>query len=355
MNARYKDISKQVQQEILQNVQVGGNLTVGSITQLVSQAAIKLNNSPKPLGIPQNLPHSGTIKFVGREQELARLHEQLQQTDRVAISAIAGMGGIGKTELALQYAQLHWHLQTYPGGICWLRAQDADLGVQVVEFAKSQLGLQPPEDWDLQSQINYCWRHWREGYVLVVLDDVRDYQQVEPYLPPSELRFKILITTRLRGLSKPVEQLPLNVLDETASLELLISFVGDSRIQRELDQAKELCTQLGCLPLGLELVGRYLAHKQDLSLAEVRQRLQERRLEEQSLQNPAAGMTAKLAITAAFEWSWQDLDDQAQQLGCLLSLFALAPIPWSLVEQCLPEQDSEDLEDLREDVLSTLR
>lgn len=43
-------------------------------------------------------------------------------------------------------------------------------------------------------------------------------------------------------------------------------------------------------------------------------------------------MTANLGIAAAFELSWQELDAAAQQLGSLLSLFALAPIPWSLVE-----------------------
>lgn len=45
--------------------------------------------------------------------------------------------------------------------------------------------------------------------------------------------------------------------------------------------------------------------------------------------------------------SWSELSDDAQQLGCLLSLFALAPIPWSLVERAATEQDSEELEDAR--------
>jgi len=62
--------------------------------------------TPKPTGIPHNLPRSGA-QFVGREKEIETLHQQLQQSDRIAISAIAGMGGIGKTELALQYALIH--------------------------------------------------------------------------------------------------------------------------------------------------------------------------------------------------------------------------------------------------------
>lgn len=70
-----------------------------------------------PTGIPSNLPRSGVVKFIGRDQKLIELHTQLQQNEssaprvRIAITAIAGMGGIGKTELALQYAITFWWLK----------------------------------------------------------------------------------------------------------------------------------------------------------------------------------------------------------------------------------------------------
>ena len=202
-----------------------------------------------PIGIPNNLPRSGVAKFVGRDDALLSLHQKLQEKERVAICAIAGMGGIGKTELALQYSL--YHQQTYTGGICWLQAGGVDVGIEIVRFAKTQLGLQPPDDWELQDQVSYCWRRWREGEVLVVLDDVRDYQEVESYLPPAELRFKVLITTRRQWLDESLEQLNLEVLSEDDSLELLVSFVGDKRIQREFNQAQQLCRDLGYLPLGI--------------------------------------------------------------------------------------------------------
>jgi len=75
-----------------------------------------------PISCPHNLPRSGVVKFVGRDEVLATLHQQLQQNEPVAISAVAGMGGIGKTELALQYA---WrHREEYRGGICWLQGSE---------------------------------------------------------------------------------------------------------------------------------------------------------------------------------------------------------------------------------------
>ncbi|WP_318780328.1 hypothetical protein [Atlanticothrix silvestris] len=59
----------------------------------------------------------------------------------------------------------------------------------------------------------------------------------------------------------------------------------------------------------------------------------------------------KLGVQAAFELSWEELAEDDQLLGCVLSLFASAPIPWKLVQQCLKEKDEDELEDIRDDKL----
>ncbi|MDZ8261560.1 tetratricopeptide repeat protein [Nostoc sp. ChiQUE01b] len=294
------------------------------------------------------------MEFVGREEELQNLHQLLQDNKQVAIAAISGMGGVGKTELALQYAIQH--CETYNGGLCWLLPKTGDVGIQVVQFARTQLDLKPPEDFDLLAQVQYCWRRWRDGDVLLVLDDVSDYEQVKPYLQSLPSRFKVLMTTRQK-LGR-IAQLSLGVLQPEAALELLRSLLKETpeRIERELALANQLCEWLGYLPLGVELVGRYLARKQDLSLAEMLLRLKNKRLDERSLSKSKseADMTAQRGVLAAFELSWQELEDDDKQLGCLLSLFAAAPIPWKLVEQCLPDEDAEDLEEIRDDSLLNL-
>ncbi|MEH1868354.1 MAG: tetratricopeptide repeat protein, partial [Nostoc sp.] len=307
------------------------------------------------------MPLSGVVEFVGREDELQNLHQLLQDNKQVAMSttgyayaAIAGMGGVGKTELALQYAIQHREI--YNGGLCWLLAKTGDVGIQVVQFARTQLDLNPPEDFDLLAQVQYCWRRWREGDVLLVLDDVSDYEQVKPYLQSLPSRFKVLMTTRQK-LGR-IAQLSLDVLQPEAALELLKSLLKETpgRIEKELALANQLCEWLGYLPLGVELVGRYLARKEDLSLAEMLRRLEKERLDERSLSKSKseADMTAQGGVLAAFELSWQELEDDDEQLGCLLSLFAAAPIPWKLVEQCLLEEDAEDLEEIRDDRLLNL-
>jgi tetratricopeptide (TPR) repeat protein len=305
-----------------------------------------------PQEIPNNVPRSGVARFVGRNQELEQLHIQLQQSDRLSICAIDGMAGMGKTELAIQYAR-HYH-QFYPGGICWLFAREFNIATQVIGFAQSLLNLKSPEGLELADQVAFCWRNWREGETLLILDDVVNYgRDVKPYLPPEEsTQFKVVMTTRLR-FSTPIESLSLNDLFPEQSLELLTVLIGEERVQQELEIAKTLCQRLGYLPLGIELVGRYLLKRTDLSLSTLLFRLQEKAKKGQAIKHDAlqrdevtATSTARRGAEAAFELSWDELEENSQHLGKLLSLFAPAPIPWYLVESVAQKHSEIDLSEL---------
>ncbi len=332
----------QVKQSILENPQVGGDLITGDNIQ---NFIINQPTPPKPTGIPQNIPYIGATSFVGRTEELETLHQQLQRTDCVAISAITGMGGVGKTELAVQYALQH--LNNYSGGVCWLQARASDISAQVVKFAQSQLDLTPQDGLDPVNRVAFCWRHWIPGDVLVVLDDLADYGQIKPFLPPKKSQFKVLITTRSQ-FGRNIQQLSLDVLTLEAALELLELFVGE-RVAQQPNIAQELCQWLGFLPLGLELVGQYLVQQPDLPLTEMLQRLKAQRLTHNALLNiDDSTLTAQRGVSAAFELSWESLDEKAQELSCLLSLFASAPIPWFLVVAIVEtEEELRELEDTR--------
>jgi tetratricopeptide (TPR) repeat protein len=346
---------------------IGDRFQVDNETlQSVLEAFLKTNfNQPstpqaeKPAELPNNLnrARTGAVNFVGREDAMAQLHHQLQQQERIAITAVVtGMAGVGKTELALQYALYHKGKSTYAGGICWIGVQGETVGVQLLDFAKSLLGLFPPEELNLRGQLDYCWARWQPpGDVLLILDDVHQYAEIQDYLPPQEQRFKVLITTRQHWLAASFEQLRLPVLSESAALALLESLIGVSRLQAEWEVGKGLCAWLGYLPLGLELVGRFLKRRTNWTLARMQQQLIDKGLQLSALQNPSADMTAQRGLETAFEVSWEELNQTAQDLGCFLSLFALAPIPWRLVvEKCLSGENEEELEDIREDELLNL-
>ncbi|NQE38034.1 tetratricopeptide repeat protein [Microcoleus asticus] len=287
---------------------------------------------------------------------MQQLHGLLQDGSRVAIAAASGMGGIGKTELVWQYATFHREQNTYSAGIWWLFVRDNDLAPQVLQKAL-RMGIQPPDTLDnLEERLQFCYEEWAKqtsGNALLVLDDVNDYRRVERLLPRNP-RFKVLLTAR-QIVPPPVGCLPLKVLKPEAALNLLRLTAGDLpgnrlglNIDAQLEDAQALCQWLDYLPLGIELVGRYLRRKRALSLATVLQRLQSQRLEARALQEAEAGMTARRGVAAAFELSWAELKPPARTLGCLLSVFALAPIPWELVAECLPDWDEEEMEDCRD-------
>ncbi|AVH69485.1 tetratricopeptide repeat protein [Nostoc sp. 'Lobaria pulmonaria (5183) cyanobiont'] len=276
--------------------------------------------------IHQNIPPAVPFeKFVGREAELQKLHSSLQTSRQVAIVARAGMGGVGKTQLATQYAKQH--LQNYQGGVCWLSAQVIDVGIPILRFAQLKFNFIAPDEWELADRLKSCWEKWQQGEVLLVFDDVTDYEtQVQPYLPPESPRFKVLLTTR-QEFNKTLPQLRLDVLKPLAAMKLLKSLVDRERLKNEAWVARRICKFLGYLPLALELVGRYLDTIPDLSLEILLKRLEKKRLEHEAIAKANPLMRYEYGVAEAFALSWEQLDEKAQGLGCWLSLYALADIP----------------------------
>ncbi|MHC5933602.1 FxSxx-COOH system tetratricopeptide repeat protein [Nostoc sp.] len=312
----------------------------------VSATSTKLSTSQSNAAHPtikktyENIPPAVPFeKFVGREAELEELHQKLQTSRQVVIVAVAGMGGVGKTELATQYAKQH--LQNYQGGVCWLSAQGIDVIIQIFRFVELKFNKIAPDDWELADRLRYCWENWQQGEVLLVFDNVTDYKtQVQPYLPPQSPRFKVLLTTREK-FDRTLPQLPLGVLKPLAAMKLLKSLVDRERLKSEPWVAREICKSLGYLPLALELVGRYLDTMPDLSLEKLLKRLQKKRLEHEAIAKANPLMHYEYGVAEAFALSWEQLDENAQGLGCLLSLYALADIPFSV--EAIEDDDEQEL------------
>nr|MBW4689151.1 tetratricopeptide repeat protein [Komarekiella atlantica HA4396-MV6] len=284
------------------------------------------------------IPYRGSVHFVGRETELTMLHEDLQRKDYVAI---AGMGGVGKTELATQYARRYQ--QDY-GGIAWFNNRDTNLAAEVLEFFQLQFAFEIPQELggrllSLKEQVAWCWSKYPNSAlpILIVFDDVTDLANLREVVP-NDHRFRVLVTTRLRHLDPNfIQQIPLDVLspqkEPGKALELLKRLLGDEdrRVENQPQAATKICECLEYLPLGIELVGGYLIRDPQISLDIMFGQLQERKLAEAALQNRETLNSSQLGVKAAFTLTWEELNPLAQQLGKLLSLFSPALILWELV------------------------
>lgn len=332
------------------------NGVLKQIAQQIKRAVVRRRSDPLR-ELPQgptihNLPHGGASEFVGRDQALVDLHQLLLREGRVAVAAVWGMGGIGKTELAIRYG---WrHVDTYRGGICWIRCRSEDILTAIVEFAKTDLKLYLPENLALVEMVDRCWQQWPVGEVLLVLDDLvlidrEREKEIRGVIDRLPQRVRVLITTR-ENVGSAIPQLRLDVLDPEDALTLLRSLVRDRRMDREVEKAEEILGWLGYLPLAVELVGRYLFRNTSVSLAKMLDRLKRKGLDQLALRRPKReiGPTAQQGIRKAFELSWDLLEDPDREMACLLSLFALAPIPWDLVLLCYPDRDPEELEEIRD-------
>lgn len=274
---------------------------------------------------PSNLPRSQTETFVGRDVELREIHDRVQDESRLAIFAVSGMGGIGKTELVLQYAMRYRNAGIYLGAVCWVNAQQ-EIGAQILGFARSCLGLQLPEFSDSSELVAWCWRQFPTESSLVVFDNVLDYADIESFLPPVEERFKVLLTTRSRIESESVSVLSIETLLPLQAYRLLYETVKDERrFEREQIQAAELCEWVGDLPLGIKLVGKFLKVEPDLSIAELLAELKTERLKQDGISQ----------IETVFELSWERLNAAERQLAMLLGTFGKAAIAWELVDRAV--------------------
>lgn len=306
----------------------------GTALQAVHQSIlttdpVALRASPDPVRVaapPRQLP-APPSPFVGRSDELDRLDALASRSPTtVAISAMSGAGGIGKTWLALHWADRH--ADRFPDGQLFVdlrgfSPENAPMAPAVaMRGLLSALGVAPegiPVDTHAQSAL---FRSLLVGKrVLLILDNAADTAQVSGMLPGSS-SCMVLVTSRnrLAGLitGHGAQHLPLDVLPGSDARALLADRLGSDRVTAEpvaVDELVELC---GGFPLALSIVAGRARTRPDLSLAALAAELRNLGLEALDDGEPDASLSAVLS------WSYRALT--ADQAGTFEAL-GLAPGP----------------------------
>ena len=269
------------------------------------------------------------VFLAGREGLLAELDARLaggpgRPGPRVV--ALCGLGGAGKTSVAVEYA--HRHLAEV--GVCWQFPAE-DPAVLAAEFGvlAAQLGAREVVDpRDPVASVHAVLARQQAGW-LVVFDNVPDRAAVEPFVPPAGPG-RVLITTQNQHWP-PGQALDVPVLDREVAADFLVNRTGDP----DRAAARELAAELGGLPLALEQAAAYM-QATGTTLARYLPLFRARQADLLA-RGEAAGHPADVAATLGLALS--RLADEAPAAAGLVRLLAfLAPEPVPLALLLADEQ-----------------
>ena len=223
---------------------------------------------------PWMVPYPRNPYFTGRDEILTTLYRQLHDSRTAAISqtqAISGLGGIGKTQTAVEYAYRYRDDYRY---VFWIRADtELELTNSYVALAQTlNLPLKDAENQDETVRYVQLWLSREEGWLLI-FDNADRPDRVQPFLP-REITGHILVTSRAQdfqdlGIVQPLE---METLSPQEAIAFLLNRTGrmdlvGARFPRpmqgiepspEYQAVTDLAAELGYLPLALEQAAAYM-------------------------------------------------------------------------------------------------
>ena len=303
-----------------------------------------------------NVPYQHNPYFVGREDILQSLRQRLVPGEKATAltQSISGLGGIGKTQVAIEYA--HRYGEHYEA-VLWIQADSPEVATAVcLQLATEVLGL--PEQQEANQQIAEVkrWLQKRHGWLLI-LDNVEDPQAILSTFVPSKHKGSVLITTRRRdiGMLAHSEMLPL-LSEDNAVLFLLrrSALIAEQApvTQAAADDfflARELCQLLDRLPLALDQAGAYIAEnggslKNYIDLYHKYRPILLNRRNADTQQGYRNGSNHPDSVLMTLWLSWDQLQQRNMLAGKALQFCSfLAPdqIPEQLVQAGVPHFENE--------------
>ncbi|MBL1078803.1 hypothetical protein JK358_30805 [Nocardia sp. 2] len=295
--------------------------------------------APKPAQLPPD-----TTDFTGRQELVRGLGVALAHPG--ALVAISGMGGVGKTTLALHVA--HRIRENYPDGQLYVDLHGADAEPVEPEHVLGAflraLGVPQREVPAGVDERAALYRSAISGRrLLFLLDNARDAAQVAPLLP-GEPGCAVLVTARRPFTALPgVHSAALRVLEPREAVELFSRIVGYHRVAAEPEAARRIVDLCGLLPMAVRIVAARVAARPQWTIVSEADRLAADR---HDLDRFRAG---DLALTAAFRAGYEQLPPAAARAFRLLAVAELPDLPLAATAAVL-----DTLEPIAEDLCEEL-
>ncbi len=277
------------------------------------------------------VPHRRNPAFTGRGDELTLLHAQLSER---GLAILSGLGGIGKTQMAVEYA--FRHRDDY-AAVLWFNAESRLMLKMECSALVRTLKLPcAPEDLDQAELAVLEWLRNESGWLLI-LDNADNPAELDPF-PPAECQGHVIVTSRSDEFQHLQLERPLRLAElpiEDATTFLLTRCQRQDAGVEEQASARLLAEELGRLPLALEQAGAYILARDGTTfegyLSDYR-KLGLRRLE---ASRPALGKYSKSVVTT-WKASFDAVQAESPAAADVLQLTAfLAPeaIPFELLIQ----------------------
>jgi tetratricopeptide (TPR) repeat protein len=289
---------------------------------------------PRSKSTPWNVPHARNDAFTGREQLLADLRADLLKKGK---QALFGLGGVGKTQIAAEYAWRHRDEYT---AVLWCFA-GTEQSVRGGYAAIAALLDLPEKESQEQAKVTDAVKGWLEQNTgwLLVLDNADDPAMVKPFLPQGNTGH-LLLTSRAYSFQKIglVSPREVNVLSPDEARDFLLRRTGKGPSEKS-PEADALAKEVGYLPLALEQAAAYIAET-GASFKNYLAGFKTQRLKVLERQGPVMGNDEKeqqkRTVATAWALNFADVEKASPASAELLQLSAfLAPdaIPLELLEK----------------------
>ena len=301
--------------------------------------------------------------FCGRDRELEAIVAQLKNTPNGCIhSAICGLGGVGKTSLAVEF--LWRNNKEYPGGIFWISGENNNLFQRSVGEMARQIGTFE-NDFDKSLSRTLDWLGKRDDMWCLVVDNLDELEmstEMRKLLTghwKSMARGHIIITTR-REVSEIGEEtgideqccIDLKCLTEEEGIQFLWMRTG--KAEKEENDLRELVRELGGLPLALDQAGAYIRWVKQ-SIKEYVQKYKEQKLQllkkKRAQQFVEDTSPERLAVHTTWILNFKHISHISEELELgeapilfmqVCAFYGPDDIPYELINERLKEDDSSE-------------
>ena len=241
--------------------------TIRTKSETTQQPGSKADFPGNSVLIRFDIPFKRNQYFTGRQRVIDQLHATLSQTGTTAINqvqAVYGLGGIGKTQTAVEYAYRYFYEKKEYEWVFWVNGE-TEINLRD-DYGKIAGQLQLGVGIELEEKIEAVkqWLQSHENWLLI-FDNADHPEWVENFIPPRA-QGKVLITSRasvfdMLGVTEPVALASFEVEEAVRFLYQRLGKEVELAIETDINDAAALAEELGYLPLALEQAAAFILRR----------------------------------------------------------------------------------------------